>query len=283
MHSITPYIQLMRLNKPIGIWLLMWPCFWSIVMASNTSIDYSLFFFFFIGSVVMRSAGCIYNDIVDKDLDNKVKRTKNRPVASGVISVQKAWIVLLILCLLGFIILLQLNSLSQLLGIISLFFVGFYPFMKRWTWWPQAFLGLTFNWGILMGWAAADNSLSLETVYLYLAGFFWTIGYDTIYAHQDKEDDVLAGVKSTARLFGQNSKIWILIFFILTSFFWGLAGQYQEQSGLYFFGVALATILLGVQVWFVDLEKDKSCLFWFKFNQWIGAIIFLFIFINHYL
>lgn len=213
-----PYASMMRLDRPIGWWLLLLPCWWAIALAAGGGAHmegrhYALLGLFFVGAVIMRGAGCVINDLWDRDLDRKVIRTRVRPLAAGMVSVRNAFVFLCGLLLIGLLILLQLPPLSVIIGCASMILVVVYPLMKRITWWPQAFLGITFNIGALIGWAAVSGSLSLTALFLYLAGFFWTLGYDTIYAHQDKEDDALAGIKSTARLFGDQGRRWVAGFY----------------------------------------------------------------------
>ena len=202
MHHLKIFIELTRLSKPIGFMLLFWPCSWGLAYSYNVNQNLELFIYylilFFLGSILMRSAGCIVNDIVDKDFDKKVERTKNRPIASGKISIKRSMVYALILCLIAFLILIQFNSLTIILGMGSMFLAFSYPFMKRITYWPQLFLGVTFNWGIIMSWAAVNNNISQEIVVLYVAAIFWTLGYDTIYGIQDVEDDEIIGIKSTS-------------------------------------------------------------------------------------
>ena len=197
-HWSRGYLKLARLDRPIGTWLLLWPCLWSIALASpaNTATPpYDLLLLFALGAMVMRGAGCTYNDIVDRDFDAKVTRTALRPIPAGDVTIRQAWLFLGLQLLIGLVILLQFNLVTVGLGLASVLLVVTYPFMKRITYWPQAWLGLTFNWGALMGWTAVTGSLGWPAVALYAAGFCWTLGYDTIYAHQDKEDDALIGVK----------------------------------------------------------------------------------------
>ena len=213
-QSWQPYAVLMRLDRPIGWWLLLLPGWWGIMLGANGvtgmyNADWRLMILFLIGAIIMRGAGCIINDLWDRDLDQQVERTKMRPLASGQISMLNAIMFLFFMLFTAFIILLQTSAITIFLGVLSLFFVATYPLMKRITWWPQAFLGLTFNFGALMGWGAATHHLGWEPFVLYAAGFFWTLGYDTVYAHQDKEDDQIVGIKSTAILFGERSKFWV--------------------------------------------------------------------------
>jgi 4-hydroxybenzoate polyprenyltransferase len=221
---LQPWLRLMRLDRPIGAILLFLPCVFGIALGAASlgrgfgswQDDFVQLALFGAGAILMRGAGCTYNDIVDRDIDALVARTRGRPIPSGAVSVTAAWIFLALQLATGFAILLQLNRLSILLGAASVVLVALYPFMKRITWWPQAWLGITFNWGALLGFAAENGRLTLPAFLLYVGCFFWTLGYDTNYAHQDKEDDALIGVKSTARLFGERSLVWISLFYALT-------------------------------------------------------------------
>jgi 4-hydroxybenzoate polyprenyltransferase len=213
---LRPYLKLARLDRPIGTWLLLFPCWWGLALASKGWPDPELLIAFALGSVVMRGAGCTYNDMVDREFDARVERTRRRPLPSGAISLRAAAVFLALQLLAGLAILFTFNTITIALGIASLALVFTYPFMKRVTWWPQAFLGLTFNWGVLMGWSAVTGDISLPALLLYTGAIAWTIGYDTIYAHQDKEDDALIGLRSTALLFGpqvaggsQHSMSWL--------------------------------------------------------------------------
>lgn len=219
--GLRPYALLMRLDRPIGTWLLLLPGWWAIVLAAGGVFalnrdDLWLLVLFGVGAVVMRGAGCVINDLWDRDLDRKVERTKARPLASGAVGTRQALVFLAVLLFIGLVILLQMSLIAVLLGFLSLLFIIAYPAMKRVTWWPQAFLGLTFNFGALIGWAAVTEIVELPALLLYAAGFFWTLGYDTIYAHQDIEDDLRAGIKSTALRLGQRSRIWIARFYIVS-------------------------------------------------------------------
>ncbi|MEM8827369.1 MAG: 4-hydroxybenzoate octaprenyltransferase [Pseudomonadota bacterium] len=198
-QPLRSYARLARLDRPIGTWLLFWPCAWGVLLAGQPARDLYLLPLFFVGALAMRSAGCVYNDIVDRDLDARVERTRHRPVASGAVSVGAAWIFLILLSLVGLLVLVQLPPIAAFIALASLALVAAYPFMKRITWWPQAWLGLTFNWGALVGYAAVAGRIDAAALLLYAAGVFWTLGYDTIYALQDIEDDALAGIKSSAR------------------------------------------------------------------------------------
>ncbi len=217
-EPVRPYLLLMRLDRPIGTWLLLLPGWWAVMMASGgvfalNGPDLWLLALFGLGAIIMRGAGCVINDLWDRRLDQSVERTRIRPLASGVVSVRLALIFLTFLLLCGLVILLQMNPVAILLGILSMGLVVTYPAMKRVTWWPQAFLGLTFNFGALIGWAAVTGVVSLPALLLYAAGFFWTLGYDTIYAHQDMEDDARIGIKSSALRLGHKSRTWIARFY----------------------------------------------------------------------
>jgi 4-hydroxybenzoate polyprenyltransferase len=215
-QSWKPYARLARADRPIGAWLLFWPCAWGTALAGGLPQEAYLVLLFLIGSFAMRSAGCVYNDIVDRDLDASVERTRDRPLASGTVSLKAAWALLGGLSLLGLVVLLQLGGFAQVVALCSLLLVAGYPFMKRITWWPQAWLGLTFNWGALVGFAAIAGSLPPAALALYAAGLFWTLGYDTIYALQDIEDDALAGIKSSARRLGRNVRMGVASFYAIT-------------------------------------------------------------------
>ncbi len=277
-HSWRPYLRLARADRPIGVWLLLWPCWWSLGLAGiETEADYPNLWFmalFAIGAIVMRGAGCTYNDIVDRDYDLKVARTKLRPIPSGQISVRQAQIFMVLLSLIGLAVLLQFNSFTILLGMASIGIVATYPFMKRFTYWPQAVLGLAFSWGALMGWAAMLGELSLAPLLLYGGAIAWTIGYDTIYAHQDKEDDALLGLKSTALKFGERTKSWLALFYGIAFAGIGASGI-AAGAGLVFCLclVAGATHLIW-QIATLDVSDEKNCLVRFRSNRDFGAIIF---------
>ena len=219
MEKIQIFIQLTRLNKPIGFLLLFWPCSWGLTLAyyysEETTIYTKYMILFFLGAVLMRSAGCIFNDIVDRDFDKKVQRTKERPIASRKISVFEAFIYIILLCSVALIILLEFNLLTIILGMGSMILAFTYPFMKRITYWPQLFLGFTFNWGIIMGWTSIANNISIEPIIIYLAAIFWTLGYDTIYGLQDLNDDEIIGIKSTSIKFKNNVKVFVGICYSL--------------------------------------------------------------------
>ena len=281
METIKIFFQLTRLNKPIGFMLLFWPCIWGLTLAYYTIGELEIYIkyiiLFFLGSVLMRSAGCIFNDIVDKDLDKKVARTKNRPIASGKISILNSFIYIIFLCLIALVILLQFNWLTIILGMASMILAFTYPFMKRVTYWPQLFLGLTFNWGIIMGWTSIAGYISIEPFILYLAAIFWTLGYDTIYGLQDIHDDEIIGVKSTSIKFKSNVKIFVgacyclCVFFILILSFLMEIDKYILVLSVFF------VLSLIYQIKIFKINNSKSCLFSFKMNNLTGLLIFLFI------
>ena len=221
MNHLKIFIDLTRLNKPIGFMLLFWPCSWGLAYAYYFNQNISTFIYylilFFIGSVLMRSAGCIFNDIVDKDFDKRVERTKNRPIASGKISVKMSMTYVFILCALAFLVLIQFNLITIILGMSSMVLAFSYPFMKRITYWPQLFLGLTFNWGMIMAWTAMGNEVSINVIIMYISAIFWTLGYDTIYGTQDMSDDEIIGLKSTSIKFKENIKLFLILSYLLTS------------------------------------------------------------------
>jgi 4-hydroxybenzoate polyprenyltransferase len=278
--KVQPYLRLMRLDRPIGTWLLYWPCVFGLALGAvadsrpfGTWHDWRLVVLLGIGAVVMRGAGCTYNDIVDRDFDAKVARTRDRPIPSGAVSVKQAWAFAAALCLIGLLILLQLNRFAIVMGAASLLLVAGYPFMKRITWWPQAWLGLTFNWGALLGFAAQTGGIDAADGMLYTGLFFWTLGYDTIYAHQDKDDDALIGVKSTARLLGARSREWILGFYAV-AFTLILAAGFAEHEGWPF--VLLMLLAGGHMLWQVhtlDIDDSDRCLKLFRANRETGALI----------
>lgn len=274
-----PYLRLMRADRPIGTWLLLWPCWWSAALAWNAAgqqmPDLWLLMLFAIGATVMRGAGCIYNDIADRDYDARVARTQSRPIPSGQVSVRNAAIFMVLLCFVGLAVLLQFNRFAIVLGIGSLVVVAFYPFMKRITYWPQSVLGLAFSWGALMGWAEIFGKLQAPAFLLYAAAIAWTIGYDTIYAHQDKEDDALVGLKSTALKFGPRTKPWLVFFFGATLLLLVFAGLLAGAGVIFLAGIALAAIHMGWQIVTLDVEDPSNCLRRFRSNRNLGAIIFV--------
>jgi 4-hydroxybenzoate polyprenyltransferase len=280
---LWPYAQLARWDRPIGWQLLMWPCFWSSALAANVlaaegRLSLALFavhlVLFFVGSVAMRGAGCTYNDLVDHEIDDKVARTRSRPLPSGRVSRRNAKIFMGLQALVGLAVLLCFNMLSIVLGMASLVIVAIYPFAKRFTDWPQFFLGLAFSWGGLMGWAGLHGNLSLAAVLLYVGAVAWTIGYDTIYAHQDKEDDALVGVRSTARLFGDDTKLWLAGLYGLTLILLVIAFVTAGAGFPAILGLVVAGGLFAWQIKVLDINDGAQCLALFKSNNRVGLIIF---------
>jgi 4-hydroxybenzoate polyprenyltransferase len=275
-----PYLRLMRLDRPIGAELLFLPCVFGLALGADAEHrsfgslgDLGLLALFGLGSVVMRGAGCTYNDIVDRDIDAQVARTRGRPIPSGAVDVRSAWIFLALQCVAGLAILLQLNRFSVALGAASLILVAIYPFMKRLTWWPQAWLGLTFNWGALLGFSAVTARLALPALLLYAGCFFWTLGYDTIYAHQDAEDDALVGVKSTARLFGTHSHPWIAAFYASAMLCCVAAILATGAPSWTTILLAPAALQLFWQVRTLDPGDAATCLKLFRTNRDAGLLI----------
>lgn len=281
---LWPYAQLARWDRPIGWQLLLWPCLWSAAMAANVpgmdEAGYGIGAFiwhsilFTIGAIAMRGAGCTYNDLVDHGIDDQVARTRSRPLPSGRVSRDAAKVFIGVQALVGLLVLLQFNWFTVLLGIFSLVFVAIYPFAKRFTDWPQFFLGLAFSWGALMGWAAAFGGLAAASFVLYLGAICWTIGYDTIYAHQDKEDDVIVGVRSTALLFGEDTKKWLSAIFATAVVLFAIAFTLAGVGFWGFLGLAAAAAHFARQIVFLDIDDPDQCLALFKSNSVAGAILF---------
>ena len=270
-----PFLRLARIDRPIGIWLLLLPCWWSIALAASGWPDPWLLLLFALGATLMRAAGCTYNDLADRDFDARVARTATRPLPSGAVTPRAAVVFMVALCLAALVVLLQFNWFAIGVGAASLLVVAVYPFGKRFTHWPQAILGLAFNWGALLGWAAVRGDLALPAVLLYLGGFFWTLGYDTIYAHQDKEDDILIGVKSTALRLGAASRRSILGFYAIA---WTAIAAAGLSAGLSWLVVLLllpALAHLAWQAFTVDFNDPADCLAKFKSNRWTGIAVFL--------
>jgi len=279
MNQLNIFIELTRLNKPIGYMLLFWPCSWGLAYAyyvnQNTGVFIYYLILFFLGAVLMRSAGCIVNDIIDKDFDKRVKRTKNRPIASKKISIFYSLLYVAILCSLALLILIQFNFLTILLGIISMIPAFLYPYMKRITYWPQLFLGFTFNWGIIMAWTASNGYLNYEIILLYMSAIFWTLGYDTIYGVQDIYDDEIIGLKSTAIKFKKNIKKFISMTYIATILI--LFYLFRDLVGFNIFTLFLLTFAFSLyyQIRSFKKNKPKECLRLFKLNNISGSILFL--------
>ncbi len=277
-RNVRPWLRLIRADRPIGVWLLLWPCWWSVALSARALEDFPdpiLLLLFAIGAFAMRSAGCIYNDIIDRDIDAKVARTKCRPLASGQISVAWAIACAIALCLVGLAVLLQFNAFAIALGFGSIGIVLIYPLMKRVTFWPQAVLGLAFSWGALMGWAANSGDLGLVPIILYAAAVCWTIGYDTIYAHQDKDDDALLGLKSTALRFGRHTASWLSLFYGVTIGGLVFSGWMIGAGIVFYCGMIAAAGHLVWQVATLDTGNPQNCLDRFRSNHSFGAIVFL--------
>jgi 4-hydroxybenzoate polyprenyltransferase len=280
---LWPYAQLARWDRPIGWHLLMWPCFWSAAMAANIAQQDGTFSWgqlifhlvlFFIGSVAMRGAGCTYNDLVDHKIDMKVARTRSRPLPSGRVSRNQAKLFILLQCLAGLAVLLMFNGFAILAGMFSMIFVAIYPFAKRFTNWPQFFLGLAFSWGAIMGWAAEFGSLTIAPFFLYVGAIAWTIGYDTIYAHQDREDDTLIGIGSTALLFGKKTHLALAILYSIAVVGVALAFFTAGVPLIAYLGLAIAAGMLAWQITVLDIDNVQQCLALFKFNSKVGLLVF---------
>ena len=271
-----PYARLARLDRPIGWWLLLLPCWWSSTLAADAagrSPNLWHLVLFLVGAVAMRGAGCTYNDIVDRDIDAAVARTRSRPIPSGQVSVDQAKLFLVAQALVGLVVLLQFNWFTVLLGVASLLTIAVYPFMKRVTDWPQVALGIAFSWGALIGWAAFFGRLDWAPVLLYLGGIAWTIGYDTIYAHQDKEDDALIGVRSTALLFGVRTRPYLALFYASATVLFAAAFLAAGVSWPAYVGLALGAIHLAWQVARLATDDPEDCLRTFRSNRDFGWIL----------
>lgn len=271
-----PYLRMSRLDRPIGYWLLFWPCAFSLGLASialGTPFNWLHLALFLVGAIAMRGAGCTFNDIVDRDIDDKVARTRSRPIPSGQVTVKQALVWLVVQSLVGLAVLLQFNSFSIWLGIASLLLVAIYPFMKRVTFWPQLFLGFAFSWGALLGWTSEAASLALPAVLLYIGCIAWTIGYDTIYALQDVEDDVLIGVKSTALLAGESVRPFVALFYSIAAMLWGSAAWLASANWLFFGLFLIPLAMLTWQVITLDRHDGARCLMLFQSNHWLGLAL----------
>jgi len=280
MQNIKLFIELTRLNRPIGYMLLFWPCLWGLTIAYNFNSELEKFYFytllFLLGSMLMRSAGCIVNDIVDKNFDKKVERTKDRPIASGKVSVKLAVIYSFFLCGLAFLVLINFNKFTILMALLSMPLAFTYPLMKRFTYWPQLFLGITFNYGLVLAWISINSSVSMVPIIFYLGAIFWTLGYDTIYGYQDIKDDEIIGVKSTSIKFKKNPKIFISLcysFFFISLIIIGILMNFKT---LYFLTLIITFLhLLIYQIKNLNVENANQCLQKFKSNNFLGLIVFL--------
>ena len=277
MNQVKTFVELTRLKKPIGFMLLFWPCVWGLTLAYDFSSNLNNYFFylilFFLGSVLMRSAGCIVNDILDKEFDAKVFRTKNRPIASGKISVKLAFTYSVILCLIALFVLLNFNKFTIILALCSMPLAFTYPLMKRFTYWPQLFLGITFNYGLLLGWTSIKGEIDIIPIILYLGAIFWTLGYDTIYGFQDIEDDEIIGVKSTSIKFKENPKIFLTICYLIFILVLIITGIKLALNKVFFLGVFLIMIhLFFFQVYRLNKNNKTRCLNIFKSNNFLGLM-----------
>ncbi|QNN64500.1 4-hydroxybenzoate octaprenyltransferase [Sphingomonas rhizophila] len=272
-RSWRPYASLMRLDRPIGTWLLYWPCAWSVALAGVDG-RWALFAWFALGAFAMRSAGCVYNDIVDRDLDKRVERTRLRPLASGRVSTRAAWALTVALSLVGLVVLLRLPLAAQLVALGSLAPVAAYPFMKRITWWPQAWLGLVFSWGALVGWPAVTGSLDWAPALVWAGSIFWVIGYDTLYAIQDIEDDALVGVKSSARALGDRAKLGVAICYAVALAGWAAAIWSVRPQALALIALLPAALHLALQVVRIDPADGAGALRLFRSNRFTGLLLF---------
>ena len=273
-----PYLRLARFDRPVGAWLLLFPCWWSLALAElalgRPYPNPWYVVLFAIGAFVMRGAGCTYNDIIDRGYDAGVARTRNRPIPSGQVSVAAAKVFMVVLSLLGLLVLIQFNRFTILLGIASLALIAVYPFMKRYTYWPQVVLGLTFKWGALMGWAAVTGSLEMPALLLYAGSVLWTIGYDTIYAHQDKEDDQALGLKSSALRLGASTQAWLVVFYGGAVVLWAAASVLAGAHVIVAAGLAVVAVQLAWQVATLDIGDPGNCLQRFRSNCLVGWIFF---------
>jgi 4-hydroxybenzoate polyprenyltransferase len=271
---LRPYASLMRLDRPIGTWLLYWPCAWSVALAGIGG-RWDLLFWLALGAFAMRSAGCVYNDIIDRELDRRVERTRLRPLASGRVSLRSAGILIGGLCLVGIIVLTQLNRAAATVALCSIAPVALYPFMKRITWWPQAWLGLVFSWGALVGWPAVKGSLGWPAFLLWLGSIAWVIGYDTLYAIQDIEDDALVGVKSSARRLGRKAPLGIGLFYLLAILLWGAALWQVRPDWVALAALVPAALHLARQAAVADPSDGELALKLFRSNRTCGLLVFL--------
>ena len=271
---LRPFASLIRLDRPIGSWLLYWPCAWSVALA-GVGGRWDLFLWLGLGAFAMRSAGCVYNDIVDRDLDRRVERTRLRPLASGRVSLESAWLLIAALCLLGLVVLLQLNLTAAMIALISIAPVAAYPFMKRITWWPQAWLGIVFSWGALVGWPAVTGSLDPPALLLWFGSIAWVVGYDTLYAIQDIEDDALVGVKSSARRLGEKAALGIALFYLVALLLWGAAIWSVRPDWLALLALAPAMLHLANQALRADAADGELALKLFRSNRTCGLLVFL--------
>ena len=287
MKQLNLFIELTRLRKPIGFMLLFWPCSWGLTLAYDFSRDIDQYFFyltlFFLGSVLMRSAGCIVNDISDKKFDKKVLRTKKRPIASGEITVKLGIIYTIVLCLLALLVLINFNTLTIIVALGSMPLAFTYPLMKRYTYWPQLFLGITFNYGLVLGWVCIKNQLDITPIILYVGAIFWTLGFDTIYGFQDIKDDEIIGVKSTSIKFKKKPHLFLILCYLLFITILILVGTFMKFNYLFYFFVTIPFLhLFYYQIYNFNSNDPKNCLKIFKSNNFLGALIFVNILIGKF-
>ena len=280
MEKIYYFIELTRIKRPIGYMLLFWPCVWGLTIAYDFSNNIQIFLkygvLFLCGSILMRSAGCIINDIVDKDFDAKVSRTKSRPIASGKISIRLGLFYSAFLCLIAFLVLIQFNTFTIILAMCSMPLAFSYPYMKRFTYWPQLFLGITFNYGLILGWTAIYADLNVVPLIFYFGAIFWTLGYDTIYGFQDIKDDEIIGVKSTSIKFKNNPKQFILICYLIFIISQVYIGFKMNFANIYFFGIVVISLHLFVyQIFKLNINSERNCLEIFKSNNFLGFMVFI--------
>ena len=278
MKHLNLFIELTRLKKPIGYMLLFWPCVWGLTLVYDFNSEINTYFnyliFFLLGSILMRSAGCIVNDIIDKKFDQKVERTKNRPIASGKISIKLALLYTLVLCFCAFLILINFNLLTIVFALASMPFAFSYPLMKRFTYWPQLFLGITFNYGLVLAWISINNSISLIPILFYIGAIFWTLGYDTIYGYQDIKDDEIIGIKSTSIKFRNNTKTFLTLCYSFLPISLILIGLLMNFSNIFYLFIIIPFChLFFYQINFLNINKPENCLKMFKSNNILGLII----------
>ena len=280
MNQINYFIELTRLKKPIGYMLLFWPCIWGLVIGYDFEKDLNDFLkfalLFLMGAILMRSAGCIVNDIVDKDFDKVVQRTKKRPIAAGNVSVKLAILYAIILCSLAFLVLIQFNFFTIILALLSMPLAFTYPLMKRFTYWPQLFLGITFNYGLLLGWSSTNTEISIIPIFFYIGAIFWTLGYDTIYGFQDIKDDEIIGVKSTSIKFKNNPKFFISFCYLIFSLCLIVTGYMMNFNSIFYIFLIFTLLHLFIfQIKRLDINSAEKCLSIFKSNNFIGMLVFV--------